>query len=360
MKRVAIVSLKFNAGHFSHLIANYSLIESIGMKCDLFVNERFNFLDPGLIYNKVNEISFQSYNNYCCAIFWFPSHKNIWEILKFRLFSSAKIVYVFHEPLVSYSEFNKAGFGLLKLSKLFFIDIINRLTVFSSSHVFLPSKKAYNAYRNGYSRLKNMYTLMPLLFDDENILPCSNLENRKYISYIGTIASDHAFQKFVDYLDYAITNNLFKELVFLIATGSVMSNELKNKIEKYQELGKLCIEEGNWLTNDKINSFFMQSVVVWNAYDRSTQSGILAKSFMFGTPVIGNSQSTNEFLIDRQNGIYVEDNSNFLSITDAIKDIIEDFELYSLQSRETFLSKYYYKNYTRDLKKIIYNEKCNS
>lgn len=356
MDTIAIISLKFNAGHFSHLTANYTLISNLHRNCILYVNHKFNDLDKDSKYRICNSLSIQDYSDVSCAIFWFPSWKNIFEIVKFKFFGSAKIIYVFHEPISSYLEFYKAGFSSFKLTRIYFINIVNKILVLSANHILLPSKKAFEVYSKNYFVLNKRITLIPLLFDDENENPESNIQKRKYISYIGTIASDHAFSKFVGYLNFAITNNLFTDYTFLIATSSKLSSELKEKLNKHQELGRLIVIDGSWLTNIEINEYFSKSVVVWNAYDRSTQSGILPKAFMFGTPVLGNARIPNEYLIDRQNGIYLESNTNFPEITGAIKDIIYNFGIYSKNCRQFFLNTFYYDNYLSHFTKIINNE----
>ena len=142
----------------------------------------------------------------------------------------------------------------------------------------------------------------------------------------------------------------------MIGTSSSINLELRNKLKFFQESNRLVIHDGNWLSNEEINIFFKDSIIVWNAYDRSTQSGILPKAFMFSTPVLGNSRIPNEFLIDYFNGIYLKDNTDNLEIVDAISVIIKNFEIFSLNSRHTFINKFHYGNYKFDFNKIINNE----
>lgn len=353
MTKAAIISLKFHPGHYSHLIANYHLLRQCDVECVLYVNTKFNDLDTTSSINKVNNLFLSDYKEYDFAFFWFPSHLNLLEIFKFRILGSAKIVYVFHEPIENYNVFYKSGFNLLKLSKLFLIDIINKLTITFASHVILPSEKALSIYEKKYYRFNKEYSAIPLLFDDENNSPSSNLKSRKYISYIGTIASDHAFHKFCNFIEFAIRNDLFQEFCFLIATGSRISNELKMRFQNIQNCSRLTIIDGVWLSNHEINHYFKSSVLIWNAYDRSSQSGVLPKAFMFSTPVIGNAQISNEYIIDGFNGIYLKNNSDISEITIAIYNIIDNFNHYSKNSRKTFLNKFYYNNYIAEFTKIM-------
>jgi hypothetical protein len=285
----------------------------------------------------------------------FPNIRNVLEILKFRFLGKNKILYFFHEPVGSYLDFYNSGFTILQLFKLLFINFVNIATISLCSHVILPSQNALSIYKNKYRFYNKKYSLIHLFFKDENIISLND-NNKKYISYIGTIASDHAFNKFCNFIDYALQNVLFKNFIFLIATGSILPDEAKNKFDKYKSNKQLLIFNGSWLSNDEINNFYCKSVLIWNAYDRSTQSGVLPKAFMFSTPVLGNDLSKNEYIIQNYNGIYLKDNSDLTEISNSIQIIIDNIEFYSRNSRDTFLTKFYYKNYISEFKNILKNE----
>lgn len=353
MSKIAIISLKYHPGHYSHLIASYQLLESCGFNCVLYVNKKFNSLDSSNYFNKVNKIQINEYKDYKFAIFWFPSIRNIFDILKFKLLGKTKIVYVFHEPIDSYSDFYNSGFNFIKICKLFLIDIFNKITLLFSNHIILPSQKALKVYKKKYTRFNKYYSTISLLFDDHNILPNFNLNSRKYISFIGTTATDHGFIKFCNFIEFALKFDLFPKYTFLIATGSKISIELKAKFAKIGKPNRIKILEGTWLTNNQIYYFYNCSVVVWNAYDRSSQSGVLPMSFMFCTPVLGNLVISNEYIVDGSNGIYLQNNNNISEIIFSIEKIIKNFESYSKNSRDTFLNKFYFKNHTKEFLKIL-------
>ena len=56
------------------------------------------------------------------------------------------------------------------------------------------------------------------------------------------------------------------------------------------------------MTTEEINGFYLQSICVWNAYTRSTQSGVFASSLMMGTPVIANENGISK-ICDREQKI---------------------------------------------------------
>jgi glycosyltransferase involved in cell wall biosynthesis len=93
------------------------------------------------------------------------------------------------------------------------------------------------------------------------------------------------------------------------------------------------VRAGRALTNAEINKYYAKSTVVWNAYKRSMQSGVLAKAYMFGTPVVVSILNKSEYFLDRENGVLVSGKYDFTEIQDAIGDIILRFEEYSSQCR---------------------------
>lgn len=153
-KNAVVISLKFHAGHYSHLVAAYSLLTDIGYSPILYINNRFNNFDTKVLYSKTNRLFLNDYRKSDLVLFMFPSYKNILEMLKFRFFSNAKLIYIFHEPIGSYKDFYNSGFGLINIIKLIFINIINKLIVYLSSCIILPSSFAVCAYE------KNIYVII--------------------------------------------------------------------------------------------------------------------------------------------------------------------------------------------------------
>lgn len=360
MKKAAVISLKYHPGHYSHLISTYLLCNNLGYDSVLLMAKNLDNFDINDVYKKKNNFIFHDYKDCSVAFFLFPSQWNIYEIIKFRIFGKAKVIYIFHEPIKSYYNFYIAGFSYVKLCKLFLIDIINKLTVKLSTHIILPSETSLSAYIDSYTKYNNKYSLIPLFFDDESLNHSNILKKKRYISYIGTIAPDHAFNNFCSFIIFALENGIFEDLIFLIATSSQISVEINNKLNKYFNSNRLLLIHGAWLSNYEINEFYSQSLIIWNAYDRSNQSGVLPKSFMFSTPVLGNALIPNEYIQDRINGIYVKDNSNNIDIFNAINEILSNINSYCLNARNTFIKKFYYKNYITQFKKIINNNEDNS
>ena len=147
------------------------------------------------------------------------------------------------------------------------------------------------------------------MFDDlaTTILPG---EMREFVSYIGTVAEYRAFDKFLKYACwYMDSNQNDRRIRFLIATRSALSQEIHQQLSPYIDNGLLFIQSGRPLTNFEIGDYYARSLVVWNVYRRSMQSGVLPNAYMYGTPVLITRLTRNEYFIDRVTGVEVETDS---------------------------------------------------
>lgn len=339
-----VVSLKYNPGHFSHLIANYKLFEDCGYNSFLYIDKSFNIMDEFNEFNKINSSNkLNLLKTIDIAVFWFPSLKNIIEIIRLRIHYKTEIVYIFHEPFDSIKNYSLSGFTIKKILKIWLINLINIFVILLAHRIILPSSKANDLYKKKYSFINKKFTLIPLLFDNEALnIPENN--QKKYMSYIGTIAPDHAFDCYINFIVSCIKNDWFPQLLFLIATKSDIPANAKRIIEPYLNNGKIVICEGHPMSNKEINAYYNESLIVWNAYNRSMQSGVLPKAYMFGAAIVGSYHCNNEYIDNHVTGVLVEDNKNLIEIKNAVHEILNKKDLFILNSRQKFLATFYYKN----------------
>ena len=185
------------------------------------------------------------------------------------------------------------------------------------------------------------------MYDDERrkrheLLP------RIYFSYIGTIAADHSFGEFLNFAEWAIRENRMPEFKFLIATKS--SFTVPDILKDSQ---RITIQQGRPLTDEEINAYYASTIVVWNAYARTTQSGVLAKSFMFGTPALVLHKNCNEFAQDGIEIKAIEDNTNKDEIAAAIEEVKKNFLFYSSNCRKRFMESFYYRQYNEQFAALV-------
>lgn len=342
--KALIISLNFHPGHVSHMVASYKQCEELGYKSVYYVNPTFiPYLpkDSCIVYAvEDNQPKAE------LAIFLFPSQKNlslIWQLKR----QGTKIVYIFHEPLAPMRVYREAGFSMKYLAKLWIIDHISALTVKWSDYILIPSRKAIGYYKENSLYKNERYYYFPLMYDDECDEHCAKIQ-KTYFSYIGTVAADHSFDEYLEFVEWAVCNEKLLDVKFLIATKSefVVPKSLQNSY-------RVTIHKGRPMSDEEINSYYSSSIAVWNAYARTTQSGVLAKSFMFGTPALVLRKNLNEFMHDGQNVVAIEDNANKEEIATAVEEIYNNQGTFSVECRKEFEKSFYYRVYNDLFKKII-------
>lgn len=344
MSKALVISLNFHPGHVSHMVASYRQHEELGYESVYCVDEGFVPYLPR--DSRISVYGKDKISDVSVAVFVFPSQKNLLLIRKLKR-QGAKIIYIFHEPLAPLKEYRKAGFSYKYLAKLWVINRISSLTVRWSDAVLVPSRKAEEFYHaNPLYKNENVH-YMPLLYDDERTEKYAGME-RHYFGYIGTVAADHSFTEYLQFVEKAIAENRLPQLKFLIATKSVFEVP-----QALAESPRVVIQKGRPLSDEEINGYYASTFVVWNAYARTTQSGVLAKSFMFGTPAIVLRKNLSEFTVEGQEVAAIDDNTSFEEIEKAVLRITGEFEHYTNAARKLFEETFYYRQYNDTFKKIL-------
>ncbi len=355
--KAIVVSRNFNPGHYSHLLASYKMLSENNINTFMYHHALFNnmsVIKNERVFNNIFEL--KALGKVDFAFFWFPSLKNIIDIILLRLFYRTQVIYVLHEPFDSVGAYLNAGFGCLKTFRISMISLINYLLVLLSDRIVLPSKKSFSTFEAKYLHTNKKYILIPLLFDDESI-QIKTLSDRVNISYIGTIAEDHAFDEFVKFAVHAIKNNWFPNHKFLVATKSHIPLAQRIALTPFITSGHVVVEEGSPMSNETINEHYNNSVVVWNAYKRSMQSGVLPKAYMFGTPLIVSSSNLSEFFHDHKHGVMISNKYDMKELKLAVKDVVANFSKYSINCRSLFIKTFYYKAYEKIFIDFIVNDK---
>lgn len=318
-----LISHRFNPGHFSHVIAFEKMLRERGFQVFFRMNERFySFFEPHLLNGQISLFNFIFRRQSSLCIVLFPSLMALVDVLLVRMFSDSKVVYLYHEPYEGILKYRRAGFGYFQCFRIFCVSLVSRLLVLLSQKVILPSNRAFDALKEAKSQ-PDKYLKMNLLFSDEAVADHFN-GKRHYISYIGTLADDHAFDEFVRFMKSCVERNVLSNLEFLIATRNRIPASFLPDIELCALSGRLKLVVGQPLSNEVINSFYSESIVVWNAYRRSMQSGVLAKSFMFGTPVLISTLMSCEYFRNGHHGFVIDlssDVTDFISVINSVQEI---------------------------------------
>jgi hypothetical protein len=340
--RAILISKRFNPGHVSHIVANCKLLEAQGFQVIYSLND--NFFEFSRSEFKGREASLSDYLNLSSGdlcVLWFPSLTAIFELIVVRLLSLTTIVYVYHEPYTSFASYRAAGFSRFKAIKVTGISLVNRILCGLSHKIILPSERAYNALPAARGNPER-FAKLNLLFSDE-AQPEQITKKRSFISYIGTIAEDHAFEEFVNLMHTSISNERLFPHKFLIATRSKIPERLSLLVEYGIKSGRLLVQSGTPMSNEMINNFYSKSYVVWNAYKRSMQSGVLPKAYMFGTPVLMSESNKSEYFQEGVHGILISDRYGFDEFENGILKMQKNWGIISGSCRNFYLQNFDYR-----------------
>lgn len=347
-KKVLVISLNFRVAHISHLIANYKQMQELGYDVTCLVHPEALAYMPKNIKCITDT---KGLGEFDYSIFWFPSMKNISKMVSLRLIHKSKIIYVYHEPIESFKEYVEAGNSKLDTIKILMKYSFALSFLKLSDMIILPSQKAIQLYEKGIAKKFNSnYEYLPLLYCDETTEETKK-QKRKYISYIGGICNDHGFDEYVDFIMTAYKEKEFHNIKFLIATRNTFKmNEILTLMQKERVLE---VVQGKPMSNDEINSYYASSFLVWNAYNRTTQSGVLAKAFMFGTPAIVLRNNLSEFVEDGREVVAIDDNRDYKQLAAASHVLIDDNMRFSQNARENFERNYLYSSHNEEMAVII-------
>ena len=250
-----------------------------------------------------------------------------------------RFIYMLHEPNQKLSDLiaeKKSAFKMLGA------EVTNSITCYYSNKVLLGSNEGLKEYKARMQLFNRNYAFFPLIFRDE--FDDKVRYEREYFSYIGSFSASHACNEFIAFVKYALQNEL--SIKFLIATRNNIQNILDDTIIRDgMKKGKIVVQEGRPMKESEINGFYRKSICVWNAYNRSTQSGVLPNALMQGTPVLANSKgAAKEVLHDGVECCFVSIPHDNVEITEKYRYIKTHLQEMSQAARNLFLKQYYYKS----------------
>ena len=339
MKNALIVGLGYHPGHKLHMVAFNELLLNLDYSVFTLFHKRYNTTDE-----KISSISLFSLTKIDVSIIYSPSILNFLAIIYLKVFRRSKVYFYFHEPFDSIVSYRNAGYSLFRIFKLLCFDLTNVLCVLSSFTIILGSEKSLSVFKRKFRYCNRNVIKMPLIYPAIDVSE-SSISKKKYISYIGTIASDHAFESFFNLMISSLKDSDLQNFVFLIATSSTLSSSMINSLKEIDVSKRVTLFQGKYMTDDFINNCYKESMLVWNAYTRGMQSGVLARSFLYATPVIVNQNNSNEYVTDRFNSYFISDLNDFCQFKNAIVFTTKNQLFLSNNARETYNENFNYYNF---------------
>lgn len=335
--KIAVVSLRFAAGHIAHLRAYKELF--IALNCDvrLFLDRKYeDFIE------KDESVCFIS--SYDSVLAWNPELVFSYNIANenIKLARSCKnkgirFYYVLHEPWDSFKELLTLK---NRIPRRIAANVVNYLTCKNSYKVILASLNGRIKYEKYMKMCNKNYAVFPLVFCDEFDRGV-DIE-RKYFSYIGGFTENRGCIAFLKFIEYSLENNL--GIRFKIATRTDISNYIKAEVfQNAINNGTLVVFDGKPMTSKEINHHYREAVCVWNAYISSTQSGVLPNALMQGAPVIVCDRGVSkEVISDKCEGCYISLPYVNSEIFETYKFIYSNLGKFEINARNCFLKNYFY------------------
>lgn len=349
MQRAIIISASSNIGHVSLAAAWCSICTELGYESVIYVPDNLRKAFGESSCRLADGIS--RGDRYDLAVFVSPSADNLKIIRRLKSYKGVKICYVFHEPLKSVWDFTKSHGLKNKMATLMRL-LFQACCIKYTDIIFLPSDKAYGIYsRSFFKPLCNTCHRFPLIYDDESA-GTGICRDKKYFAYIGAVVRNHGFEEFLALTETLIRENLLPEVEILIATKSSLET-YRRQLDGLSGSGRLKVVEGRVMSNEEINRYYNESFLIWNAYNLTTQSGVLAKAFMFATPVLYLRRNQNEFYRDRYNAVAVDSNTDADELVRAIRTVYDDRRNYAERAKRSFDECYNYRRFKEMLREQL-------
>jgi len=263
-----------------------------------------------------------------------------------------KVIYLYHEPWERFDQYLKEG--VKQALKATVGHHFSAKSLKYATLIIVPSGYALELYKAADIKYNKNVAMIPLLFDDE-LDHEMNSNTKVHFSYIGHAVKGHMFREYIQLIKTIYLKG--SNITFEIATRTDITKLLNHDriLLEMIDKGILIVSQGRPLTNAEINQVYERSFCVWNVYKRSTQSGVLPKAFMFGTPVIAsNLGSFPEFVRDGENGYLVDDYS-FESLYKKLVLVNENIGIMSQNCRNTFEKTFYWKAQVSKVREMLEN-----
>jgi len=344
-RRAAVVSLHFSPAHASHMIALARLLGELGFTVTFILDEKYlpfaGFEAAGEAVNARTLADPPRAGQFDLAVFCNSAFGNRCLAHQLRA-GGASVLYIFHEPE---SIANLRQEGWRQIVRFPFSTLCSIAMLRVSSAVIVPSACARGLYEKHFLRYNPNVHVMPLLFEDE-IGPARLQQMRggkRFFGYVGTACKSHGFDAFVALARYAISSG--SSIPFVIATRTDLTRLLRadNELSRYAREGRIEIHHGRVMSNGEIDEHSLQCFCVWNVYRRSTQSGVLPRALMAGTPVLASrTGSFPEYVREGVTGEFVDPVDSPAAILPVAEKMLAGISRYIDPCRESCLETFHY------------------
>lgn len=329
-----IISAKFSPPQMSHFAAISALFKELGHSPYLLLHpsyqSKLDDIEAQVYY--INQIDTMPVMD--VAMVYNMSLHDTKILSRLKKGNNFKSFFVYHEPWYGMSywirDFFRGGVKMLMLPRLVAIHYFAKKLLKTVDCVILSSERGKEQYLKKDVKYNSTYKVFPLVFKDET----KNIpyQEREYFSYIATASKEKNFPLFINFISHYLP--IDPNLKVQIITKSDISKYWNHELDKYVRNGRILLQTGRNLENREINLALMRSSCTWLYYHHSTQSGVLARSFMCGSPILASNQGFQEF-INGKNGLICS-SGQFDDLYKSYNEICKKKEQMSKNSRESF------------------------
>ncbi|MGN0160217.1 MAG: hypothetical protein ACI4AQ_02385 [Lachnospiraceae bacterium] len=345
-----IVSRKYNYGHLCLLLGWAQLLLEINIEPVFFLDRQYERLFTAYPYKciysykeliKKSDFDYMIINNI--------SIEDSKCIKLLKTISDVKILFYYHEPWRGFkAELKHYPNDLKGLCMQIARVSFARLVIKEADVVLCPSAFAADIYSNNEARINANYKICPLPFMDE----AENISySKKYFSFISTANLDKGIDHFFSFIKYA--SKIDNQISFCVCTKTDISEYIDYEIKDLISSNRLLLQHGRILEEEEINEAYNNSLCTWLCYKSSTQSGVLVKTFMWGSPCVATPVGVFPNQINGLNGVLVNSSEAYKEIYSAYKTILNDSTDFIKNSRLSYETLYSPKKLSEVFLKII-------
>jgi glycosyltransferase involved in cell wall biosynthesis len=349
--RIAVVSLRFNPAFIQHLIAFGKMIRELGHDPAFVLNSAYSgFAELGAVADVFEPDFGHDGGALSHAVFLNPSVENQKMAASLKA-KGTKVLYVLHEPWQPMLNFVWTE-GLLPGLKGLLAHRISTPVIKLADVVILESRYGLKAYEASDVKYNRNCVYFPQIYDDEAPAEIDKLVAKKrYFGFIGALCRSHGFEDFLRFMIDSFQRRT--DLQFLIASRNPLPDEVRKNPIIAANLDKVEVRCGRPMSNAEMNDCYSECFCIWNIYRRSTQSGVMPKAFMFGTPVLASSLgSFPEYVQDGVNGKFAVPGDRS-RIHKSIDEMRGDLKTYAANCRKTFLGEFFYRSKSSNFQELL-------
>lgn len=245
------------------------------------------------------------------------------------------------EPYVE----NKKVYKGLHQYWLYLFEYLQGKLLKKTDIVVLSSNEAWSPFEKRYPHFSGSKRMIPLMYEDLGWTR-SDIEDRKYITFIGPPVPAKGPETFLEIVEYSEKHNL--SLDFLVIS------RLKIKSSRYYGKSNLKIFYKEKITDEEIADYMCHSLMTITPYKAARQSSVILTSYMYGTPVIStNVGGLREVVFHLKTGYLLDKNAKVEEWIEGINFIKDNLSKMSKDCRDYFVREFSETNWPRYFKDIF-------